>query len=91
MQPGNYVINNFLAEQADFHCNNSFIYKTKHNAIIVKGIINAFDHMECCLVINLTMGGNRTVRWPQIDATRYVRFATTLNSKYFLPTEKVNF
>ena len=24
---------------------------------MVRGIINAFDHMEFCLVINLTMGG----------------------------------
>ena len=28
---------------------------------MVKGISNAFDHMEFCLVINLTVGGNRTV------------------------------
>ena len=28
---------------------------------MVKGIINDFDHMEFCLVINLTIGGNRTV------------------------------
>ena len=25
---------------------------------MVKGIINAFDHMEFCLVINLTMASN---------------------------------
>ena len=25
---------------------------------MVKGIINAFDHMEFCLVIDLTMDGN---------------------------------
>ena len=28
---------------------------------MVKGIINAFDHMEFCLVINLTIGGNGAV------------------------------
>ena len=39
---------------------------------MVKGIINAFDHMEICLVINLTLGGNRAVAWPPIIATRYV-------------------
>ena len=40
--------------------------------------INAFDHMEFCLVINLTMGGNWADIWPPIVATRYVSFATTL-------------
>ena len=60
---------------------------------MVLGITNAFDHMEFCLVINLTMGGNRTVTWPAIVATRYVSFATTLNtmSQVLVPTEKVNF
>ena len=33
MLPGNSVMNNFLAEQADFHCNNTSIYKTKKNSI----------------------------------------------------------
>ena len=28
---------------------------------MVKGIINAFDHKEFCLVINLTMSGNGAV------------------------------
>ena len=65
---------------------------------MVKGIINAFDHMEYCLVINLTIGGNQAVTWPPIIATRNVSLATTLNtctnvpgSKYLLPTEKINF
>ena len=39
----------------------SYVYKTKHNSIwskaLLLGIINAFDHMEFCLVLNLTMGG----------------------------------
>ena len=48
---------------------------------MVKGIINAFDRMEFCLVINLTIGGNRAVKWPRIIATRNVSFATTLNSR----------
>ena len=47
---------------------------------MVKGIINAFDHMKFCLVINLTMGGNWAVTWPPIIVTRYVSFASTLNS-----------
>ena len=52
---------------------------------MVKGIINAFDHMELCLVLNLTIGGNLAVTWPPILATTcmYVSFAsffaTTLN------------
>ena len=39
---------------------------------MVKGIINAFDHMEFYLVINLTKGGNSAVKWPPIIATRYM-------------------
>ena len=46
---------------------------------MVKGIINTFDHMEFCLVINLTMGGNRAVACPPIIAIRNVSFATILN------------
>ena len=48
---------------------------------MVKGIINAFDHMEFCFVIKLTTGGNQAVSWPQVIATRYVSFATTLNTR----------
>ena len=38
---------------------------------MVKGIINAFDHMEFCLVINLTMCGNLAVTWLPMLATRF--------------------
>ena len=48
---------------------------------MVKGIINAFDHIEFCLVLNLTMGGNWAVTCPPIIATRYVSFATALNTR----------
>ena len=48
---------------------------------MVKAIINAFDHMEFCLVINLTMCGNLAVTWPPMIATRRVSFATTLNTR----------
>ena len=48
---------------------------------MVKGIINALDHMEFCLVINLAMGGNWAVIWPLMIATKYVSFATTLNTR----------
>ena len=33
---------------------------------MVKGIINAFDHMEFCFVLNLTMGGNLAITWPHL-------------------------
>ena len=46
---------------------------------MVKGIINAFNHMEFCFVINLTMCGNLAVTWQPMIATRYISFATTLN------------
>ena len=45
---------------------------------MVKGIINAFDHMELCFVINLTKDGNKAIIRPPMFATRHVCFATTL-------------
>ena len=51
---------------------------------LVIGIINAFDHLEFCLVIHVTMVGNQAVTWSQIIATRYVSFGTTLNTRYYL-------
>ena len=44
---------------------------------MVKGILNAFDHMELCFVINLTKAGNWAITQPPIFATEYVSFATT--------------
>ena len=44
---------------------------------MVKGIINAFDHMELWFVINLTKDGNWAIIQPPIFATGYVCFATT--------------
>ena len=46
---------------------------------MVKGIINAFDYMELCFVINLTKDGNWAITRPPIFATRYVCFATTFS------------
>ena len=43
---------------------------------MVKGIINAFDHMELCFVINLTKDGNWTITRPPIFANKYVSFDT---------------
>ena len=39
---------------------------------MVKGIINAFDYMELCFVINLTKGGNWAVTQSPVFATGYV-------------------
>ena len=44
---------------------------------MIKGIIYAFDHVELCLVINLTKAGNWAIARPPIFATGYVSFATT--------------
>ena len=44
---------------------------------MVKGIINAFDHMELCFVINLTKDGNWAIPRPPMFATGYVSFAST--------------
>ena len=44
---------------------------------MVKGIINAFDHMELCFVTNLTKDGNWAITQPLISATGYISFATT--------------
>ena len=58
-----------------------------------QSIINAFDHMEFCLVINLTMNGKWAVTWPPIIATGYrlVSYLKYEVPKYLLPTENVNF
>ena len=62
------------------------LIKDKTQFRMVKGIINAFDHMEFCFVINLTKDGNWAITRPPIFATGYVSFATT-----FLPAKEVNF
>ena len=48
---------------------------------MVKGIIDAFDLMQFCLVINMTMGENWAVTCPPIIATSYISFATALNTR----------
>ena len=48
---------------------------------MVKGIINALDQMEFCLAINLTMGCNWACTWPPINASGYVSFTATLNTR----------
>ena len=48
---------------------------------MVKGIVNAFDHMGFCLVLNLTTtctDGKWAVIWQANFATKYVSFATNL-------------
>ena len=57
---------------------------------MVKGIINAFDHMEFCLVINVTMGGNWDVKWPPLIATSLLVLLLPYLSGYktgFVPLE----
>ena len=49
----------------------------RQNTITYGPIIYAFDHMEFCFVINLTLGGNWAVIKQTMFATRYVSFATT--------------
>ena len=56
--------------------------------------INAFDHMELSLVINLTKGGNWAIPQPPIFATGNVSFTTAfliLGSNYLLPAKKCLF
>ena len=60
---------------------------------MVKGIINAFDHMELCLVIYLTKGGNGL-----LQCHRYLLLGMLVllmpfipGSKYLPPAENVNF
>ena len=43
---------------------------------MVKGIINAYDHMEFCLIIDLTIVGNKVIIGPSLFTTWYVSFAT---------------
>ena len=68
-------------------CNNA---TTIH---MVKGIINAFDHMELCLVIYLTKGGNWDITLSSIFATGYVVLLLLIipGSKYLPPAKEVNF
>ena len=61
---------------------------------MVKGIVNAFDHIEFCLVLNLTTasaGGKWAVIWPPSFATRYVSLLPTSppGSKCLLAAKKL--
>ena len=63
---------------------------------MLKGIVNDFDHMGFCLVLNLTStctDGKSAVIWLQtLLLSILVLLPTfTLGSKYLLQTEKVNF
>ena len=56
--------------------------KPKHNSIMVKGTVNAFDHIGFYLVLNLTTtctDSKWVVIWPPNFATKYVSFATGTN------------
>ena len=61
---------------------------------MIKGIINAFDHMEFCLVINLTttvVGGKGTVLGLQVllPGMLVLLLAFKPSSKYLLPIKKL--
>ena len=59
---------------------------------MVKGIVNAFDHMGLCLVLNLKTtctDSKRAVIWPPSMLVLLPTF--TLGSKYLLSAKKVNF
>ena len=61
---------------------------------MVKDIINAFNHMELCFVINLTKDGNWAITLSLIFSAGYVSFATMFfyqvaNTCYL--QKKVNF
>ena len=63
---------------------------------MVKGIVNAFDHMGFCLVLNLTTtctDGKQAVIWPPNFATKYVSFATNFYTRQqvLATAKKVNF
>ena len=60
---------------------------------MVKGIINAFDHLELCFVINLTMGGTGILHSHQYLHLGMLGLLLTFTSrnKYLLPAKKVNF
>ena len=61
---------------------------------MVKGIVNAFDHMGFCLVSNLTTctDGKWAVIWQRNFATKYtlvLLLTFTLGSKYLLRAKKL--
>ena len=63
---------------------------------MVKGIVNAFDHLEFCLVLNLITtctDGKWVVIWPPIllPSILVLLPTLTLGSKYLLPSKIVNF
>ena len=78
--------NNFLEEQADFHCNNNSVYKTKQNSKWSKAL--SIDHREFCLVIYLTMGGNKALICPQVHVSDLL-LPFIPGSKYLLLAKKL--
>ena len=53
----------------------------RQNTIPYGQIINAFDHMELCLVINQIKGGKWAISRTPIFATGNVSFATTFYTR----------
>ena len=74
--PGNSVVEAISLKNIPIFTEIIFLLIRQNTIHMVKGIDNAFDHMELCLVINLTKDGNWTIPRPQIFATGHVSFAT---------------
>ena len=63
---------------------------------MVKGIVNAFDHMEFCLVLHLTntsVHAKRVAKWQPILLPHMLVLlpTSTPGSKYWLPANKTKF
>ena len=63
---------------------------------MVRDIVNSFDYMGLCSVLNLTTActdGKWAVIWPPNFTTKYVSLLShfTMGSKYVLPAKTVNF
>ena len=60
---------------------------------MIKSIIDAFDHMELCLVINLTKDGSWLFHGHQYLLLGMLDLLLPFipGSKYLLPTKKINF
>ena len=78
--PRNFLVElNFLEEPVDFHLTAAFCLQNQTKFQKVKGIINAFDHLQFCMVLNLTateLNGKRTVFWRPPFASRARLFKT---------------
>ena len=68
--PGNSVMEVIFWNSKLIFTEKNVCLKDKTKFRMVIGIINTFDHMEFCLVFNLTMCGNFAVTWLPNIATK---------------------